>query len=195
MKIKRSFALLVALLLSLSFASCGNMPKEGSGDNIVVTEDGEMVNISLPASFMNGASEKEIKAAAKEQGITKTVVYDDGSVTYRMSKATQRKILSDMVAKIDQDAESYISGENSYPAFLRIKHDDEIKNFTVYVDPTLYSDELVGTAMYFYVMGSYYQAFAGVKQEEIDVLVSFVDNETGDTLYALSYQEWIAMQE
>ena len=192
----RVICILLALFALFTLAGCGNMPKEGSGNNVVIDEQGEMVNITLPAAFFGDSSPDEIKAAAKEQGIVKTRVHDDGSVTYRMTSTTRQKILSDMLQKVDNDSQIYFSGDKQVESFHRFERNDDLTQVTFYVDGALFDAESESVvAVYYYNMGAYYQAFAGVPQHEIDTRVSFVDDQTGETLYSLSYQEWIAMQQ
>ena len=47
-------------------------------------------------------------------------------------------------------------------------------------------------ALTFYITGAYYQAFAGVANDDIDVVVNFVDNATKDVLDTASYKDFIS---
>jgi hypothetical protein len=44
----------------------------------------------------------------------------------------------------------------------------------------------------FYISGAYYQSFAGVPSDEIDVIVNFINNDTQELLESASYKSYMA---
>jgi hypothetical protein len=59
------------------------------------------------------------------------------------------------------------------------------------VDPAAYTSWDSLYVMFFYLSGTYYQAFDGKDAEDIDVVVEFIDSVTNEVLESASYREWI----
>ena len=109
---KRLLAAILVLAMVLSLCACGEQkttsqneqpPAESMADTtdssestaIEVDEGLLNVEVTLPASFFEDESEEEIKAAAEENGFSKCTINEDGSVTYKMTKAKHKEMLAE----------------------------------------------------------------------------------------------------
>ena len=84
-----------------------------------------------------------------------------------------------------------LEGEEAVASFVSIDYADDFSKFDIYVNDQ-YSAWDNFYALAFYISGAYYQSFAGVKADKIDVVVNFIDNETKENLNTASYRDWIS---
>ncbi len=197
---KNLSALLLTAIILLSLTACGNSANNdtATSDNafetsatMEVDENLLTVDITLPASFFTDMTEEEIKEAAKEKDIKECVVNEDGTVVYTMAKKAHKELLSELKTECDKTITGLLEGENKVASFISIDYEDDFSEFDVYVDPATYSSFDGIYALGFYISGAYYQAFAGVDYEDIDVVVNFIDNETKDVVNTSSYKEYM----
>ena len=189
---KKIFLILFACFLMLSFASCNNTQETEEESSVLVDENLLTVDITLNASFFDGMSKEEIVSAAKENGIINCVVKEDGSVVYTMTKAKHEELLEEMKVGIDETIDGLLNGEEEVASFVSIDYTEDLSVVDVKVDPALYS---MWDSMYvltFYISGAYYQSFAGVPSDEIDVIVNFINNDTQELLESASYKSYMA---
>ena len=71
-----------------------------------------------------------------------------------------------------------------------IDFSDDLTKFTVKVDGKRYNQFEAFAALGFYIQGGLYQQFSGVAPDNIDVVVEFVDDNSGKVLNTGSYKEW-----
>lgn len=198
---KKLFALLMAGIMLFSLVACGSTAgteHAGTGENtedagaIQVDEGLLNVDVTLAASFFEGMTAEEIQNAAKENGYSNCIVNEDGSVTYTMSKAKHQEVLADYKTSIDDTIAGLLAGENAVASFVSIEYNDDFSQVDVYVDAAAYTmwDSLY--ALTFYMIGAYYQSFAGVAADQIDVIVNFIDNDTKEILDTASYKEYMS---
>ena len=203
---KKAISLLLVILLGVSLVACGsgNTTAGDSANSVSSEADGETmevdkgllnVEITLPASFFTDTTEEEIQAEAAEQGISKCVVHEDGSVTYTMSKSKYNEMMAEMKASLDESIAEMVNGEDAVASFSRIEYNDDISEVDIYIDSTKYTalDSLY--AVSFYLMGAYYQIFSGAPAEEVDVVVKLIDKDTGEVVDTASYQEMLSSAE
>ena len=204
---KKLFAFLLIIAILISVTACGNKPEESTTSNnnpthspttadnssneMKVDENLLSVDITLPALFFEDQSEEEIKETAMENGCKKCTINEDGSVIYTMTKKAHKDMLKEMSDEFKESTLGFLEGENKVESFISIDYDDDFSRFDVYVDPAKFTSMDAICALGFYLTGAYYQAFAGVDSDKIDVLVSFIDNETKQVLETGSYQEYL----
>lgn len=217
---KRVLALLLALVMTVSLCACGGgneVPKQDAGTTnsqmestgqtdkeasadkdgggIEVDEGLLSVEITMPATFFEEETEESIKASAEENGFDSCTVNEDGSVTYKMSKAKHKEMLAEMKISIDESIAEMINGEEAVESFMKIEYADDLSKFDVYVDPAVYTEWDGFYVLAFYIYGAYYQAFEGKDMDSIDVVVNFINNETNETISSSSYADTVAKNE
>lgn len=162
---------------------------------ISVDENLLTVEVTVPAWFFEDETKEQIEAAAKESGFSGCTVHDDGSVTYKMSKLKRRQILKEYKKDIDETIQEYTSGgENAPQSFKSISYNSNVTQFDVRVDRAAYEDSWFDSmyALGLYILGGYYQIFDGVPNDQIDVVVNFIDDSTGETIESGSLQKAMA---
>jgi hypothetical protein len=196
---KRGFnlvAIILVLMLLLVMTGCsGNdsTPKENGDKDAVIKVDEDLitVDVTLASSFFTEMTEDEIKTAAEEAGYISYTINQDGSVTYVMTKTKRKEMLESYKSGVDETINDYLNGDEKVESFKEIKYNDDLSQVDIYVDSSSYSmwDSL--HALGFYMYGAFYQNFAGVSSDDIDVVVNFIDNATDETLDTGSYQNFI----
>lgn len=190
---KRLFSLFLALTILFSFVACNNpADTEATESGVQVDENLITVDITLNASFFEEMTDEEIISNASENDYINCVIHPDGSVTYTMTKAKHKEALNEMKLSFEESIQELLSGENKVASFTAIDYNEDFSCINIYVDSSLYSmwDNIY--VLMFYISGVYYQAFAGVPNDEIDIIVNFIDSNTKETLNSSSYQEYIS---
>lgn len=201
---KKLVSLLLTLALMVSLVACGGGSETQSGGNATSEKETENsagvqvdegllnVDVTLAASFFEDQTEEEIKAEAKENGYSDCKINDDGSVTYTMSKKKHAEMLDEMKTSFDEMIAGYLEGEEEVASFVDIQHNDDFSKVDIFVDAKQYTmwDSLY--ALTFYITGAYYQAFSGVANDDIDVVVNFIDNATMEVLDTASYKDFVS---
>ena len=85
-----------------------------------------------------------------------------------------------------------MEGEEEVASFVDIQYNDDFSKVDIFVDAKQYTmwDSLY--ALTFYITGAYYQAFSGVANDDIDVVVNFIDNATMEVLDTASYKDFVS---
>ncbi len=133
----------------------------------IETENGLFfVSITLPADFVGEEVTQESIDANAGTNYTSGKLNEDGSVTYRMTKAQHRAML-DSISQSIEDSLKEMTESDDY-AFKEITHNDDFTSF----DVTLTTEELGITESFmviaFYMYGGMYSIFTG-KQKDITV--------------------------
>ena len=208
---KKVLALLMSIIMLYSLTGCGdttnnenaainietdsNTETEENTENsasIQVDEGFLNVDVTLAATFFEGMTEEEIKKSAEENGYSNCTVNEDGSVTYTMSKTKHQEMLDDFKASMDETVTELLDGEEKVASFVSIEYNDDFSQVDIYVDATAYTTWDSLHALTFYMTGVYYQSFAGMATDEIDVIVNFIDNATKEVMETASYKEYIS---
>lgn len=190
---KKTLVILLALITAVLFIACTDKKgNEKSGESINVDEGLLFVDVTIPAAFFEDTTEAEIKEEAKEEGYKSCVVNEDGSVTYTMTKLQHREALREYKEEIDENIDDMLNGDDQASSFVSIDYNDKMTKFDVYVDSSLYSDWDALYALTFYFSGMLYQTLDGVAEEDVDVEVNFIDNETKEVLNSGTYKEFMS---
>jgi len=183
---KKILALLMVMIVVFVCSGCSG---NADGDNGSTKTDS--VSITLSADLFEGMSKADIENAAEQNGFLDCTVNEDGSVTYTMSKEKHEEMLQEMKTSMDETINELMTGADKVASFLSIDANEDYSKVDVYVDPTKYSEWDSFYALTFYVSGAYYQSFAGVQADDIDVVVNFIDNETKKVLNTASYKDYM----
>jgi len=142
------------------------------------------VEVTLPADFISVGSEtppteEELKEAIAEDGSNMEVTLnDDGSATYRMSRGEYNRILDDLRASVDESVQEVIDEEpNIYES---VTYSNDLKEFDVVVDREAYESSMSFLSLTLLFQGAFYQAFAGVPENERFVIIRTTDAATGE---------------
>lgn len=175
---KKLFCLSLAAIIAIS-------PLSGCG-----TKE-EMVEVNIPASLFMGEelTDEQLQQSIEESGYESYKLNDDGSVTYTMTKAKHQEVLDEYKKMVDETIDSCLTGDDAVASFSNIEYDDGMTEFDIYVDSESYSFLNSISALTFYILGGYYQTFAGVASDDINVIVNFIDKDTNETLDTGSYQD------
>jgi hypothetical protein len=209
MNFKKLLVLTLLVFLSISLVACGNSADQKLGNesnttksdnnadvdnndsnSIEVDENLLTVDITLPSSFFEGMTEEEIISNVEKEGYLSTRVNSDGSVTHTMTKAKRNEKLKDMKVTIDETIVELLEGDDRVESFVKIDYNNNLSKVDIYVDPDIYSEWDSMYAIQFYLLGSFYQRFDGVPPEELDVVVNFINDRSGDVLKSSSYRSW-----
>lgn len=206
---KKLLALLA--MLALLLAACGNeettTAKDETKESQTASEttEGEeeeseeggvnvdkglfSVEVTLPASFFEGEDVAETVANAEENGFGEATVNDDGSVTYKMSKSKHKEMMAELATSVEETKTELVES-GDFPSIKSVETNKDYTSFTINVDRAAYENSFDAFAtMSVGVVGSYYQAFNGVKAEDMEVLIEVKDVDTGEVINSVIYPE------
>lgn len=193
MNVWRLFA---AACLLLGLAGCSlkdeqkENPEEQQQHNQAVEVDKGLlsVEVTVPAALLDEDTIDQTIAEAEEEGIAVTK-NEDGSLTYKMSKAEHKELMKDMRDGLQETVEELQSGED-YPSLRQIEHDKQFTQFIVTVEREAFENSFDGfLALGLGMGGMYYQLFDGVKADENKVVIEFKDERTGEVFSTATYPD------
>ncbi|WP_264737705.1 hypothetical protein [Cytobacillus firmus] len=206
----RSKHLLGLLMLSafLFFTGCSSEEKKDTGTEQTSkeadkkSEDGNEsvkvdkgllnVGVTLPASMFEGEDMDSSIAEAEKEGI-KVTKNDDGSVTYKMSKAKHKEMMKEMETELQKTIADTKNGED-YPSVKEVSHNKGYSEFTLEVEREAYENSFDGFAVFgLGLSGMFYQLFNGVGPEKYEVKILVKDTSTGEVFDEVIYPD--AMEE
>ncbi|GAA1061822.1 hypothetical protein [Agromyces bracchium] len=156
---------------------------------IEVEENLATVDVRVARSLLDpegSMSDEEIVSAAAENGMTAAV--DGDAVVYTMTKSQRDEMLEELRSSAKDAVDGIIADDSN--SITAVEVDDAMTEFTVSVDAERFSPLESLLVIGFYLQGALYQQFAGTSADELDVVVEFVDDATGEVLESGSYQEW-----
>lgn len=201
---KISFAIMILLLTFL--AACSSNEQDVSSKSEAATnktEENEApakdkvevdkgllnVEITIPASMLEGETAEEAIAGAKEQGVKEVTENEDGSLTYKMSKSVHKEIMNEITNTIDETVEETKNSEDLV-SIKDITHNDSFTQFTMVVDQEAYENSLdVFATMTLGMSGMIYQMYDGADPEKYTVTISLQDEASGEVFDEILYPE------
>ena len=147
--------------------------------NVEVDENLFSVELTIPAEFMDGSTQEELDAAAKENGFKSITLHEDGSATYVMTKAQHKKMMGEMASSINTSLSEMIGSED-YPNVTGITVNDDFTKFTVTTSSTELSLTESISVMVFYTYGGMYNIFNGTPVDNVQV--DFVNADSGEII-------------
>jgi hypothetical protein len=196
----KKIILIVALICMFVLTACGNDTDEkkvdentstetdsanGSEQNVEVDKNLLSVEVTIPASMVE--STEDTLAAAEEEGL-KVTENEDGSLTYKMSKAKHKELLSEIGSQIDQSIEEYkTSGD--FVSIQDVVANKDYSEFIVVVNEADYENSMDGfIVLGLGVSGMMYQLYDGKSADNYNVEIN-VENENGEVLSTVNYPE------
>ncbi|RZT66495.1 hypothetical protein EV140_0035 [Microcella alkaliphila] len=155
---------------------------------IEVEEQIFTVDVTLARSLLDPArslTDEEIISGAADNGISAAVAGDE--VVYTLTKAQRDEMLTQMRSSAQEAIDEMVADDSN--SVTGVDFNEEMTSFEVSVDGARFAPLEGLLVLGFYVQGALYQQFDGVPVDEVDVLVEFVDDTTGEVLETGSYQE------
>jgi hypothetical protein len=168
---------------------------ENAKEQGVKVDEGLMnVEVTLPASMFEGEDIDAVIADAKKEGVKEVTKNDDGSLTYKMSKAKHKEMMKEMKTNLLETIEETKNGEE-YVSIKDITYNDSFSKFTLVVDKEAYENSMDGFAVLTLGMtGMMYQLFDGVDSDEYSVVVSLKDEATEKVFNEVVYPDSLEEQ-
>ena len=179
---------IVGLMLVLVLGACDEEKKETNNasnneeQSSAIDVDKGLLNVevTIPPDFLGESTEEEIRADAKEQGIKEVTFNDDGSVTYKMSKSDHKKIVKEMAVELDKSLEE-MSSSGDFPSIQKVTANKDYTQFDLTVNRAEFENGMDSFAVLGLMLGStYYQMFAGKAVDDIELVVNYIDVDTGE---------------
>ncbi|MGN7387843.1 hypothetical protein [Sporosarcina sp. SAFN-015] len=166
-----------------------NQKTEETSGAVAVDKGLLNVEVTIPASFMEGEDIDTVVAEAKEDGIKDVKKNDDGSVTYKMTKAKHKEMMEEMKANVTEYVDELINDED-FASIKDIDHNKDFSKFTLEVDKEAFENSFDGFAALGLAMsGMFYQLFEGVDEGKLNVSIDTVDQSTGEVFGTVDYPE------
>lgn len=147
------------------------------------------VEVTVPASLFEGEDMEQVTAGAKVKGVEEVTVNDDGSVTYKMSKAQHKEMMDELAASV-KEMKNELTESGDYPSIHSIEVSGNYDHFTVTVDREAYESSFDGFAtMSLGMMGSFYQIYDGEKADQYEVNIDLKDAASGEVFNTITYPE------
>lgn len=206
---KKVIVFLLSVIMSLQLVACGpaNSPSAASGDanseshiSSAVTSEGSSpgvgaekglfdVSVTFPAEMFEDTDFETIKKQAEEQGIKSVTKNDDGSITYKMSKADHKKMMDDMKTSTAETLKGYVT-DTDLESITDVSFNDDFSQIKISVDKEKYENSMDSfAALGAGFQGMFYQLFDGRKEADVSVKIDFVDNKTGEVLDSTTYPD------
>lgn len=191
-KIRALGACIVGAALVLSGCSGGgeDAPSSNSASPAAIEVEEQLVTVDvrIARSLLDQSgslTDAEIVAGASENRIA--AVVDGDTVVYTMTKRQRDEMLASMRSSAQDAADELIADDTN--SATAVEFNDSMTSFQVSVDAARYGALESLLALGFYIQGALYQQFNGVAPDDIDVIVEFVDDATGEVLDTGSYQD------
>jgi len=194
------------MLLSLLLVACGNNDQEKNNAGIAEesakqqeeqTEDESVdvkkgllnVEVTLPASMFEGEDIDTVIADAKKEGVKEVTKNEDGSLTYKMSKAKHKEMMEELKTGILETIEETKNSED-YVSIKDITYNDSFSEFTLVVEKSAYEDSMDGFAAFgLGISGMYYQLYNGVNPDEYKVTIFLKDEASQEVFDEIVYPD------
>ena len=189
---KKLIAVLMIAVLTLSLAACQGKDDSKDTSKKEKTEDSsekkaapkkeqKKVEITLPSSLV-GDSEATLDEEAKAAGVTEVTKNEDGSVTLKMTEEAHQNLLNEIKTGIDESIQEILQDKENYPSFDSITYNDEVTEFDVNVDASVYGGLESFVVIALYVEGNMYQSLNAVPEDQLKTIVNFKNKDTGEVI-------------
>jgi hypothetical protein len=179
----RRFTYIFFALMLVFLSACANKEEskesEQNKEQTVDVNKGIFnVEITLPASMFEGQDINKVIADVEKEGI-KVTKNEDGSLTYKMSKAKHKEMMKEMKANIIDVVNETKQNKEDYKSIKDITYNGSFTEFTMVVDKAAYENSMDGFAAFGLGMaGMMYQLYNGVKSEDTRVTIFLKDQTT-----------------
>ena len=184
MKKVLSVLLSLALLAGCSSSGESSQPNEVSSTNdnqtATVSTPEPDVSITISSEFLEGfdiTADDYIAGLSEEEkeDFKEVKANEDGSITIIMTSEKNKEFMDEYKTQMNAQFQEMIDDQESFPNITDIKYNENLSIFTVTLaNPEVTFQDSI-SAIIFYLSGSMYQMFSGTPEENIDVIVNYVD--------------------
>jgi len=147
------------------------------------------VEVTLPSSMFENQNIEDVISEAKADGVKEIIKNDDGSLTYKMSKAKHAEMMKDMEVQINSTLED-LKNNKDFASIKDVVSNKTFSEFTVSVDKESYENSFDGFAtLTLAISGMYYQLFNGVSPDKYKVIINLKDEATGELFNSITYPD------
>ena len=149
------------------------------------------VSITIPAPFFKGQDIESIMNEAKNDGVGEVTKNENGSVTYKMSKDTHKKMI-DKIKKSLISSLDDMKNDKDTQSIKDITYNENFSQMTMIVDKEEYENSLDAfAALDLYLASAYYQIFNGIKATEAKTTFTIQDQSTNQVICTMVYPDEI----
>lgn len=186
-----SLLLIIAATSVIGCSSKDTNDKESVKNNVNVEESKDVfstkenlfnIEVTLPSNLFENQDMSAIEQEAKANGVHDVKINDDGSVTYKMDKSTHKNLLKELKSGVDESIEEALNDKEAFRSFSEITYNDDLTEFNILVDASLFNPFEGISALGYYLMGNMYQAMNCVKTEDINTTVNFINKDTKEII-------------
>lgn len=150
---------------------------------------GKSETITIPASIASMGTQDDLLKSAEEYGIAAEDVefLEDGSALYHVTSAKKEEMMGEMKSGMEETIQQTIKESTSIKEIIP---NDDYTQFTAKVDSAAFSssfDSLLTLGLY--ISAAMYQCFDGVPESDIDVVIDYVDYQTGAAITSSSFKD------
>ncbi|MFF2755091.1 hypothetical protein ACFVR1_15230 [Psychrobacillus sp. NPDC058041] len=147
------------------------------------------VEIKLPASMFEGQDIESVISEAKKDGVDEVTKNDDGSLTYKMSKAKHKEMLKEMQDSILEGIEE-TKNSDDFVSIKDVTYNKDFSEFVLLVDKEKFQNSFDGIAGFgLGISGMYFQLFNGVNPDNYKVTIIIKDETSGEVLDTVVYPD------
>ena len=198
---KKLFLVPLTLLLVILLVACNKDKESDSGKNAENADqtaeetplkvDKGLINVevTIPASLLEGQDIDTAITAAKEEGVKEVIKNSDGSLTYKMPKSVHKKMLKELEESVLETVEE-IKTSDDFTSIKDVTYNKSFTEFTLTVNKEQFDNGFDGmSSMGLAIVGMYYQLFNGMDPEKFKVTVNFKDEANGDVFNSVVYPD------
>jgi len=198
---KKLFLVPLTLLLVIFLVACNKDKESDSGKNeenadqtaeetpLKVDKGLINVEVTIPASLLEGQDIDTAITAAKEEGVKEVIKNSDGSLTYKMPKSVHKKMLKELEESVLETVEE-IKTSDDFTSIKDVTYNKSFTEFTLTVNKEQFDSGFDAmSSMGLAIVGIYYQLFNGMDPEKFKVTVNFKDEANGDVFNSVVYPD------
>ncbi len=137
------------------------------------------VTLTVPKEFAGETTQEKLDETVKEKGYKSATLNSDGSVTYVMTKAQHKEMLTGIRESIDQSLAEMV-GSSDYPNITNVEHNDNYTSFTITTKNAEPDTSESFSVMTLYMYGGMYGIFSGEKVDNVHV--DFKNADSGEII-------------
>ncbi len=168
---KKLLALGLSMVMAFTAIGCGDKTAE----------------ITFPANMYDGEITNELaEEIMEETGFESYVINEDGSITFTATESDIKEYKEEYVTEVETAFEELV---NEDPAIEKIEHNEEFTEVEIAVDSAQLTPLHSLYAYSIMIMAVPYQYINGVADEDVQIVVNFVDKDTNEVIQTIDSSE------